>query len=66
MDRSPLWGESSALRAHGLVEGARFGQIKDWVGCSHKSQVIFVHTTCLHGCGPLPKLVQATISLYGR
>jgi len=27
--RPPLWGESSALRAHGLVEGARSGQPKD-------------------------------------
>ena len=29
MDRPPLLGESSALRAHGLVEGARSGQVKD-------------------------------------
>ena len=29
MVRPPLWGESSALRAHGLVEAAHSGQIKD-------------------------------------
>ena len=28
VDRSPLMGGSSALRAHGLVEGARSGQPK--------------------------------------
>ena len=29
VDRPPLRGGSSAMRAHGLVEGARSGQSKD-------------------------------------